>query len=85
LRDLFDGGTGSSPEPFLKATGAPSRRRGARATLVRPRVAGGALAAVAVGSPWLISGSVQLSARLGTFVCLGTEWCFHADGHRRCR
>ncbi|HZF31578.1 MAG TPA: hypothetical protein VE907_20850 [Gammaproteobacteria bacterium] len=75
LRDLFDGEHRQlPPEPFLKATGARVAKARARATLVRRAWQAAALAAVAVGSPWLISGSVQLSARLGTLFALATEW-----------
>ena len=75
LRNLFDGEHRQlPPEPFLKATAVRVAKARARATLVRRAWQAAVLAAVVIGSPWLISGSVLLSARLGTLFAVAAEW-----------
>ena len=75
LRDLFDGEHRQlPPDPFLKSTAARVARARARATVLRRSLQAAAILAVAVGSPWLISSSALLSARLGALFTLTAEW-----------
>ncbi|HEX5048496.1 MAG TPA: hypothetical protein VFX89_15385 [Gammaproteobacteria bacterium] len=75
LRDVFDGEHRQlPPDPFLSATTARLAKARARATLARRCLLAAALAAVTLGSPWLISGSVLLSARLGTLFGAVAGW-----------
>lgn len=62
------------PEPFLNATSARLAKARARAKIARRSLQAAALAAVVLGSPWLISGSVLLSARLGTLFGAAAGW-----------
>jgi hypothetical protein len=75
LRDLFDGEHRQlPPDPFLKATSARLAKARGRATFARRCLLAAGLAAVVLGSPWLISASVLLSARLGTLFGAASGW-----------
>lgn len=75
LRELFEREHRQlPPQPFLEITEARLAKARARAKLATRAWQAGALAAVAIGSPWLISGSVLLSARLGVWFAAAEEW-----------
>lgn len=75
LRALFDREHSQlPPEPFVNATWARLAKARARARMARRSVQAAALAALALGSPWLIEGSVLLSARLGTLFGVAAGW-----------
>ena len=75
LRALFDSEHRQLPAtPFVEIVAARVAKALAReklATLVLQAVA---LVAAAVASPWLISGSVLLSARLGELFAMSSAW-----------
>ena len=75
LRDLFDREHRQlPPDPFLKGTAERLAKARTRAVIARRSLQGAALAAVVLGSPWLVSGSVLLSARLGTLFGTAAGW-----------
>jgi hypothetical protein len=75
LRELFEREHRQlSPQPFLEIVEARIAKARARAKLASRIWQAAALAAVAIGSPWLISGSVLLSARLGTWFAVAEAW-----------
>lgn len=75
LRELFEREHQQlPPQPFLKIAEARLAKARARAKLVTRAWQALALAAVAIGSPWLISGSVLLSAQLGAWFVAAEEW-----------
>jgi hypothetical protein len=75
LRELFEREHRQlAPQPFLQIAQARLAKARARAKLVTRAWQAAALIAVAIGSPWLISGSVLLSARLGAWFAAAEEW-----------
>lgn len=75
LRELFERQHRQlPPEPFLKVNSARLATARAHATIVRRALQAAALAAVVIGSPWLIAWSVLLSARLGAWFATAAEW-----------
>ena len=75
LRDLFDREHRQlPPEPFLKTTAARIASARARATLIKRVIQAAGLALVILGSPWLISGSVVLSAQLDAAFAAVAAW-----------
>jgi hypothetical protein len=75
LRELFEREHRQlPPEPFVKATSTRLAATRVRAKIVTRALQAAALAAVVIGSPWLIAGSVLLSARLGALFATAAEW-----------
>jgi MYXO-CTERM domain-containing protein len=75
LRDLFDGEHRQlPPDPFLKVTVARVAKARARVTVLKRSLQAAAIVLVALGSPWLISVSALLSARLGSMFAVTAYW-----------